>query len=397
MKKIISILLVMIMIIITLPLVYAEDSNTYETGDIIQFGSYPQTEIKDEELIYELNSLCPEWSDWISYGYYSDYNNTNSVEQGDWMRYTDVSINGLKYRGVKFTQNRNIPQRKNGYRVDTIYWFKFEPIEWRILDPVSCIVMCEITIDSQPYSTTIYKDSSISDSTYAYFNNSAYTSYANDYETSSIRRWLNDDFYNTAFTDIEKREIDTITLNNDSYGTCVGDMEYETFNSNSTNDKIFLLSYNEVTNNSFGFSPDCDDFDAARYSHTTDYAKCQGISDYYGVSQIHHGNTKWLLRTPGNRSDCVCYVNIQGIATYNDSEGNYCYTYDCWGIRPALKLIQNDSSDEQPYNCDCICHDRGILGFIYRIFRAIKILLNVDLLSKILHIDWLCDCGIAHY
>lgn len=127
MKKLLSLILVAIILVTAMPLAFAE-GNTYKVGDIVQFGSYPQSEVKDEALIAELNDLAPKWEDWTSYGYYSGNGEYGSMVQGDWMRYIDVTYNGKKYRGVKFTRYRpyfthypssssNSRQDDNGYNI----------------------------------------------------------------------------------------------------------------------------------------------------------------------------------------------------------------------------------------------------------------------------------------
>lgn len=45
-----------------------------------------------------------------------------------------------------------------------------------------------------------------------YYNNPEYTVYANDYETSSVRSWLNGAFFQTAFTGTEQSAILTTEL-----------------------------------------------------------------------------------------------------------------------------------------------------------------------------------------
>ena len=96
--------------------------------------------------------------------------------QGDWMRYTEIMYDGNKYRGVKFTRYRpsgsiyttdsiHDNQGDNGYIKNTVYWFKFEPINWKVLDPSTGLVMCLTIIDSQPYSNTVYRSTN-----YEYFN-----------------------------------------------------------------------------------------------------------------------------------------------------------------------------------------------------------------------------------
>ena len=339
-KKFLCALLVVVLCLTSVPFGgfdFTAEAADYQVGDIIQFGSYPQSEVKDEALIAELNALAPEWDEWTSYGYYSGNGQSGYVMSGDWMRYADIIYNGEKYRGVKFTQHRPFYtfdlssytyQDDNGYSTNMDYWFKFEPIAWRVLDAATGLVMCETIIDSQPYSNTRYLNISVSDRTYTDFNDSTYTNYASDYETSSIRQWLNNHFYSIAFTDSEKTEINITNLNNDGYFTSIGTTGYEALDCNETNDKIFLLSYNEVRNSAYGFSSDASvsGRDIARTAECSDYAKCQGIHTY--------GSSPWLLRSPGASSGCGCAVTEDGYCiSYIDVSSTY------HGIRPALKFI----------------------------------------------------------
>ena len=41
---------------------------SYDAGDIVSFGSYPQTKVTDEDLIKQLDKQSLSWK---SYGYYS--------------------------------------------------------------------------------------------------------------------------------------------------------------------------------------------------------------------------------------------------------------------------------------------------------------------------------------
>ena len=339
MKKLLSLILVAIMLVTAMPMAFAE-GNTYKVGDIVQFGSYPQSEVKDETLIAELNALAPEWEDWTSYGYYSGTGGVGTMKQGDWMRYTDVTHNGDKYRGVKFTRYRpfytgspyanDTYQDDNGYILNTAYWFKFELIDWRVLNPATGLVVCETIIDSQAYSNTVYDKFDTNSQTYDYFNDSTYTNFASDYETSSIRKWLNNNFYTTAFSESEKKEIYSTTLNNDGYCTLLGYTGYEKIDSNLTTDKIFLLSYNEVMNSDFGFASSGDAHDKARQAQGSDYAKCQGLE--VSTNSSYYGTSYWLLRSPGDFSFRCCFVYYFG------SPSNKIYVYDTdVGIRPALR------------------------------------------------------------
>ncbi len=347
MKKLGILFATVIMIMLFVLSGSAKDS-VYKVGDIIQFGTYPQTEVKDEALIAELNALAPEWDRWTSYGYYSGTDDYGSMVQGDWMRYVDIKHDGNKYRGVKFTQYRpygtyftssDTHQDSNGYSTNTVYWFIFEPIDWRVLDPATGLVMCETIIDSQPYSNTSYHNIRVG----GCFNDSSYKNYASDYETSSIRKWLNNDFYNSAFTNTEKKEINTTTLNNDGYYTSIGRTGYEMLDSNPTNDKIFLLSYNEVRNSNFGFNSSSLAYDPARFAQGSDYAQSQGLyvcrsPDSTGdgiLDSTYNNNSSWLLRSPGRSSDDCCSVDYYGDSSNVHLPDVY-VSYS--GVRPALRF-----------------------------------------------------------
>ncbi len=342
-KKFLSAVLVLVMLLTVVPMAYAE-GNTYKVGDIIQFGSYPQSKVTDSAIITALNNKAPDWDNWTSYGYYSGTGyGYGTMKQGDWMRYTDVNYNDNKYRGVKFTQYRpystdrssnSSNQDDNGYNTNTVYWFMFEPIDWRVLDLATGLIMCETIIDSQPYSNTLYYNES-GESTYYYtfFNDTSYKNYASDYETSSIRQWLNDDFYNTAFTDSEKNEINITTLNNYGYYTSVGTTGCEKLDSKETNDKIFLLSYNEVRNSKFGFKSNVSTIDKARLGLGSDYAQCQGLYVYRNSEYNYNNNSYWLLRSSGETSMSSC-----GVAYYGMLQCYFPVYSSEYGVRPALKL-----------------------------------------------------------
>lgn len=383
MKKILSLILVAIMLVTAMPMAFAE-GNTYQVGDIVQFGSYPQSEVKDETLIAELNALSPEWDDWTSYGYYSGTGDYGTMVQGDWMRYVDIELNGEKYRGVKFTQYRPYDntsldvsyQDENGYNINSVYWFKFESINWYILDPSTGFVVCDNIIDSQPYNNTIYSNGG---GTYGCFNDLSYVNYASDYENSSIRKWLNNDFYNTAFSLIEQDKIKITNINNDGYKTSIGIVGYEALDSNETSDKIFLLSFNEAKSVLYGFDENSLNKDLIRRALGSDYAKIQGLFVYdtrLGVE--YEGNSSWYLRSPGFASWSCCLVNGVGDINYDGSVDD---AFE--GIRPALifKDISNvnqslDNATELPDTSD---EPEVKLNFFQKIIQWFK-----DLFSKLL-------------
>lgn len=309
----------------------------YSVGDIITFGSYPQSEVTKESDSATYAKLEAAAKNWVSYKYYSGDDSYGSMKQGDWMKYADMDINGdgaNDYRAVRFTQYRpdwtaapsssdHSCQDDNGYTVNNIYYFKYEPLKWQVLDPTKGLVLSKSIIDSQAYSNTIYRNGTDAYRNNAYWNNASYTKYANDYATSSIRKWLNEDFYNTAFTLAQKQNILPTTLDNKAYST-----SYSKYDSISTTDNVFLLSYSEAQNTSYGFTDNTSSTET-RKAVGTDYAKAQGL--FVRPNKCSY----WRLRSAGGRSDFACYVYYHGGVDFD----YYCNVGDPYfGVRPALRL-----------------------------------------------------------
>ena len=129
---------------------------------------------------------------------------------------------------------------------------------------------------------------------------------------SSIRNWLNNDFYNDAFTDQEKKEIATINYIN-SNGEQTGDY-----------DNITLLSLQEV-----------DKFITITKDRTctpTVYASSTGG----GFAEEPNENTAWWLRTKGDHLDHAAIINEDG---YNGSHN----VSSVDAVRPALWISLSDN------------------------------------------------------
>lgn len=333
-KRILSTLLIAVLLIGIAPIggfelstkVSAKDISSCKVGDIIEFGSYPQSKITDSDLIAKIEAVGKSIS-WVDYNYYigtgtSDDGNMKPVD--GMMLYKDIPYNGSKYRAVKINQYRpyrtgntssETYQYDNGYNKGNIYYFKYEPLSWRILDPSEGYVMCNQIIDSQAYQNFIYYNGS------EYYNSEACENYASDWVTSSLRQWLNNSFYNTAFTAEEKEQIGTSHLENKSIISSA-------YNSADTYDKIFLISYYDAANSAYGFDSSSDANDAARQLKGTDYAKCQGLY----VSSSYDGPSWWRLRSPNNSygaTEVVLGGWAYGYCGAGDTDG---------GVVPAFKF-----------------------------------------------------------
>ncbi|MCM1244923.1 MAG: DUF6273 domain-containing protein [Roseburia sp.] len=186
-------------------------------------------------------------------------------------------------------------------------YYKKMPIKWRVLsvDGDDAFLLADQNLDCQKYNDT----------------NTNVT-----WETCTMRSWLNgydaDDFLNKAFNQTEQEAIRDMTVVNE-------DNPNGTEGGNNTVDKVYLLSLNEATNTSYGFTKTVDAIDT-REAVNTAYTKAQGAG-----TNTTNGNGVWWLRSPGSLSGSYAsYVNFSGyVYKSGSSVSNYSVT-----VRPALHL-----------------------------------------------------------
>ncbi len=131
----------------------------------------------------------------------------------------------------------------------------------------------------------------------------------NTWELSSIRTWLNNDFFNTAFNAEEQALIQNTTLSTES--------------ENTTTDKVFLLSIDEAEK--YFSSP------KERQCEPIPYRITETGTRYLIPPSNHSTDCKWWLRSPGHDQSCTAYVyNTGSVRSYGDSY--YCNFL----VRPAL-------------------------------------------------------------
>lgn len=312
--------------------------SSLSVGDIIEFGSYPQNKVTDKKLISKLNNALNSDS-WGSYNYYSGEDGADSVpmKNPNLMFYSDVEYDEHKYRAVIINEYRpedtsfpptaeNTSQDENGYKLDTVYWFEFVPLRWVVLNPETGFVLTEKIIDSQPFNEyIIMHETQNEDGVWEqdYYINSKLTSAANDYSASSLRKWLNNSFYDTAFSNDDKSMITkTSDLSDESYPV------REDSPQSTESNYVFLISKSDVLNSDYGFSEGEDSSDPFKKAKLTDYSKSQGASF---IDDKNIGI--WQLRTPLEDDTLTTQV------IWNDGTVANCYANETSdGIRPALYL-----------------------------------------------------------
>lgn len=180
-----------------------------------------------------------------------------------------------------------------------------EPIKWRVLSVKGddAFLLADRNMDYQPYNTELKNVT---------------------WETCTLRKWLNNNFYNAAFSATEKSAVKTTVVVNED------NLEHRTEGGNNTNDKVYLLSAQEAMTLSYGFPP-YNMGEKAREAKNTKYINEQGVNKGYGEWA---GNGYWWLRTPGNQKNTAAVVNFSG---YIVMDGDYVYSESPY-VRPVLHL-----------------------------------------------------------
>jgi len=137
---------------------------------------------------------------------------------------------------------------------------------------------------------------------------------ATTWDYSSLRTWLNEEFLETAFSEIEKKLIGKNYVDN-SYGQGVPGINV--YGGGTTSDSSFILSYAEAQR---FFQTDED-----RTATQTEFAKSQGVGK---------GDTcRWWLRSPGTankKEKGMCAILSDG------STGTFFKNTTLQGVRPAI-------------------------------------------------------------
>ena len=136
------------------------------------------------------------------------------------------------------------------------------------------------------------------------------------WENCTLRTWLNNDFYNAAFTAEEQTKILTTTVVNADNLVCGTDA------GNDTSDRIFLLSISEAERY---FASD-----EARVCQATAYTIAQGA--LIVTNMDGYGNTMWRLRSPGSNGKSAAMIFYDGNVRV---EGNAVNGIN-YAVRPAF-------------------------------------------------------------
>lgn len=276
----------------------------YQT-QYIYIGYWPQRQIVDTDTLEALEKI-------------------NKVNDRGYIEYNDMEF--LKYTVVNNwiyaeddQSGSSIFENATGFKPGDTYYFLVEPVLWKVMQYNSftkqAVLIADNIIDSRSYQT----------------NKSARTIegetiYPSNYEYSEIRDWLNDDFLNLCFTEEEIAMIEPTLCQN----KCVSQYLPGEFVNNPTTDLVWLLSYQQVTSQTYGFKNDgtCD---VTRYARASDYANARGLIKHTVDEYV---TSIWTIRTAAEYSrEYIAYVGYDGLGQkpfFPDAENV--------GTRPAITV-----------------------------------------------------------
>ncbi len=268
----------------------------------VTYGLYPQSHIKDETLLSELNALT-----------------SNSVN--DW-----YLLNGNYYKKMISSTYKGIEEYTfdDGDTVlnNTSYWFRCEPIKWRVLSINSGVYT--LLSDSLLDYAGIYQES---------LDPSAKeekTIYPSSYQNSNVINKL-DSFTEEAFA-LNNTYLKEATIKNDASTTSSSENRY--ISDSDMKVKSYLLSYQDYVNTAYGFTSD-DGISSSRQALTTDYARSNGSWVNYQDSQnsdLKKAGT-YLTRSPSSEySYAVNVINSVGAIR------SYAVNNEGHSLRPAINI-----------------------------------------------------------
>ena len=187
-----------------------------------------------------------------------------------------------------------------------------EAIEWIVLlrDEDKLLLISRYTLDCKPYN-------------YSYMSTT--------WETSDIRKWLNDGFIGDAFDKDETSIIVNSVVNadeNPGYAIQSGPV------GNSTVDRIFLLSCFEAE--------EYFNSDSARQCCGTDYCNERIAKERIAKKHIKGDTCSWWLRSPGHYANCAAAVGSSG-SIYTSG---YKVNDSSIAVRPALWISLDPSTNK---------------------------------------------------
>lgn len=281
----------------------------------------------------------------VSYGTYaqdvvSDATLVAELEGQNWGSKARITYNGMEYERLIPTPYNSSAKFSDGSAIKpvgnaTYCYFTVMPIEWYVLEnTTTSLLFAKNILDTSVFNTNSEADTDLEFDGDLVGDLMGEVVYPNEWKHSTIREWLNVEFFNNSFNDIEKTAIlehrsvsnDTVTFGADSAFGCKAlacdDYRNHTVAYEDSLDKVFCLSYADTVNTAYGFTSNATAYDCLRMAEPTDYAIAKGAKMYsstategtvdYERDQVWDRNGEYWLRTAGRDVDYAATVRYTG-------------------------------------------------------------------------------------
>lgn len=289
-------------------LVVDEDGTYNPNGSYLLMGTYPQT-IKSADVTID-----------------TTLNGSNGWNVGsDGNLYKEVVANPyvaqVSPRTYYFSDNTAVVK-------NTTYYFKLEPMRWRILlrpeDGGWTFLMSDKAIDANVFDPSVSPRNPV-------------------YQTSLLRQFCTTNFLSMNIPQTVQDVMKSGNLYNNLQSTLEAGSKVpqgwdnSIWNNNpyvsneEIKDKVYVFSISELTDTDFGFSRYMTTKDTKRQVTPTDYAIARGIA----VSSLegYEGNCSWWTRSPNPTSPAVLTVSADGCLATQDRN-----SYGIYDVRPDLSF-----------------------------------------------------------
>ena len=267
---------------------YAVTPEIDTDNNIVTFGCYPQTRIKDETIISKLEVAHENAVGLRCYN-------------GDYYAHVVAAPRQEHITGSDIQEDQAGYVFEDGDSIETgvTYWFKCEKIRWRILssDNGSYSLVTESIIDGKKYD----EDS-------------------NKYDVSDIRYWLNNTFVYTALRFGASSILQETKVDNSAASTGESTNNYAC---DDIDNFVYLPSVKELNDSTI--YPD-----TYKKAVATDYARAVGVD--CSTEPTTYNGLYWTRSPYSGASDEVHCINYDGSACTRSVD------YLVNGVRPVIKI-----------------------------------------------------------
>ena len=278
------------------------------TWSCIEFGAYPANEV-DGGTFDAVDSYAVGEGDVIR-----DAALYEKLSKAVWTD-DETELDGRHYRRINGAGavSAAVERAQHYSWADTESWhyFEYAPMIWRVLrlEGSVALLMADRIPDVCPFNDEAVEVC---------------------WEQCSLRRWLNGDFCDRAFSLAEQAAIVTTEVEN------APNYYFGTYSGPTTSDRVFVLSEQEIfaseTAKSYGFYPGDELNDKTRRFTSTMYAKCRGA--WWSSKAGTLGNSFWSTRTNGYTMANTTFVGDAG-DIYNRGISVTCHDI---GVLPAITV-----------------------------------------------------------